>query len=90
MKGKGHDGNTVKRLYNFLHRCSGDPEANPLEPQLIKFAKKIQAGAKYFQTQAIYDITMFNIFYVPCEKNGHKGTGRHRGSEERADGAVPE
>lgn len=38
------------------------PEANPLEPQLMKFSKKVQAGAKYFQTQAIYDITMFKVF----------------------------
>jgi len=45
--------------------CAGaivTPEANPIEPQLIKFEKKVQAGAEFFQTQAIYDIDNFKKF----------------------------
>ncbi len=38
------------------------PEAVPLEPQLIKFEKKVEAGAKFFQTQAIYDLEKFAKF----------------------------
>jgi len=38
------------------------PEADPLEPQLLKFQKKIAAGAKFFQTQAIYDLDRFQRF----------------------------
>ena len=38
------------------------PEADPLEPQLLKFEKKIKAGAEFFQTQAIYDIEKFKQF----------------------------
>jgi 5,10-methylenetetrahydrofolate reductase len=38
------------------------PEANPLEPQLAKFEKKVAAGAKFFQTQAIYDMPKFMNF----------------------------
>jgi len=38
------------------------PEANPLEPQLAKFEKKVKAGAKFFQTQAIYDMPKFMKF----------------------------
>lgn len=38
------------------------PEAVPLEPQLIKFEKKVEAGAKFFQTQAIYDLERFAKF----------------------------
>ena len=30
------------------------PEAEPWEPEMIKFEKKIEAGARFFQTQAIY------------------------------------
>ncbi|MCL5292355.1 MAG: methylenetetrahydrofolate reductase [Actinobacteria bacterium] len=38
------------------------PEANPLEPQMAKFEKKVAAGAKFFQTQAIYDLEKFASF----------------------------
>jgi len=43
--------------------CAGaivTPEANPIEPQLIKFEKKIEA--EFFQTQAIYDLDKFANF----------------------------
>ena len=45
--------------------CAGaivTPEANPIEPQLIKFEKKVDAGAEFFQTQAIYDLENFAKF----------------------------
>ena len=45
--------------------CAGaivTPEANPIEPQLIKFEKKVAAGAEFFQTQAIYDLDKFAKF----------------------------
>lgn len=45
--------------------CAGaivTPEANPLEPQLIKFEKKIEAGAEFIQTQAVYDLEKFKSF----------------------------
>jgi 5,10-methylenetetrahydrofolate reductase len=45
--------------------CAGaivTPEAQPIEPQLIKFEKKVEAGAQFFQTQAIYDLDNFSKF----------------------------
>lgn len=45
--------------------CAGavvNPGADPLEPQVIKMEKKIEAGAEFFQTQAIYDIRSFDNF----------------------------
>jgi methylenetetrahydrofolate reductase (NADPH) len=38
------------------------PETNPIEPQLLKFEKKVKAGAKFFQTQTIYNIEEFREF----------------------------
>ena len=52
-------------LDGVVEFCAGaivTPEANPIEPQLIKFEKKVQAGAEFFQTQAIYDIDNFKKF----------------------------
>ncbi len=45
--------------------CMGavvNPGADPIEPQIIKMEKKIEAGAEFFQTQAVYDIKIFENF----------------------------
>jgi len=60
--GKDMSGNELKGSTDFFQGAVVTPEANPLEPQLIKFGKKIRAGAKFFQTQAIYDIEKFRDF----------------------------
>jgi 5,10-methylenetetrahydrofolate reductase len=47
--------------------CAGaivTPEAQPIEPQLIKFEKKVEVGAEFFQTQAIYDLENFSKFML--------------------------
>ncbi|MBA4370090.1 MAG: 5,10-methylenetetrahydrofolate reductase [Coriobacteriaceae bacterium] len=38
------------------------PDSAPLAPQLAKFEKKVAAGARYFQTQAVYDLASFESF----------------------------
>jgi methylenetetrahydrofolate reductase (NADPH) len=38
------------------------PAAEPMEPQIIKMAKKVEAGARFFQTQAIYEPEKFEQF----------------------------
>ncbi|MHC4186372.1 MAG: methylenetetrahydrofolate reductase, partial [Planctomycetota bacterium] len=38
------------------------PGADPLVPQILKMEKKIQAGARFFQTQAVYDTEKFKQF----------------------------
>jgi len=48
------------------------PEADPIEPQLIKYQKKIAAGAKFIQTQAIYDIDNFKQFMEKARCEGVK------------------
>jgi len=61
-KGEDLGGN---KLEGDLSCCAGaivTPEANPLEPQLIKFEKKIEAGAEFIQTQAVYDLDHFKGF----------------------------
>jgi methylenetetrahydrofolate reductase (NADPH) len=61
-KGKDLGGNALEGSVSF---CAGGivtPEADPLEPQLIKFEKKIEAGAEFIQTQAVYDLDNFKSF----------------------------
>ncbi|HJX03761.1 MAG TPA: methylenetetrahydrofolate reductase, partial [Dehalococcoidia bacterium] len=53
------------KLEGTLEFCAGaivTPEADPIEPQLIKFEKKVEAGAEFIQTQAIYDLDNFARF----------------------------
>lgn len=67
-KGKDMSGNDLKGATDFFQGAVVTPEANPLEPQLIKFEKKVRAGAKFFQTQAIYDINKFKEFMSYARK----------------------
>jgi len=60
--GRDMMGNELRGSTNFFQGAVVTPEANPLEPQLIKFEKKVKAGAKFFQTQAVYDIEKFKEF----------------------------
>ncbi len=60
--GRDLAGNEMQGATDFYFGAVVTPEANPLEPQLAKFHKKIKAGAKFFQTQAIYDIEKFKGF----------------------------
>lgn len=61
-KGKDLGGNDLDGGVAFCAGAIVTPEANPLEPQLIKFEKKIDAGAEFIQTQAVYDLDKFKEF----------------------------
>ena len=61
-KGKDLGGNDLDGSVSFCAGAIVTPEANPLEPQLIKFEKKIEAGAEFIQTQAVYDLDNFKGF----------------------------
>jgi 5,10-methylenetetrahydrofolate reductase len=61
-KGKDLGGNDLDGGVSFCAGAIVTPEADPLEPQLIKFEKKIEAGAEFIQTQAVYDLGKFKEF----------------------------
>ena len=61
-KGKDLGGNKLDGTVSFCAGAIITPEANPIEPQLIKFEKKIEAGAEFIQTQAVYDLDNFKKF----------------------------
>jgi methylenetetrahydrofolate reductase (NADPH) len=61
-KGKDLGGNALDGGVSFCAGAIVTPEANPIEPQLIKFEKKIEAGAEFIQTQAVYDLDNFKSF----------------------------
>ncbi|HEX7365051.1 MAG TPA: methylenetetrahydrofolate reductase [Dehalococcoidia bacterium] len=60
--GKDLGGNDLDGAVEFCAGAIVTPEANPIEPQLIKFEKKVESGAEFFQTQAVYDLDKFARF----------------------------
>ena len=62
-----------KKLNGSPKFCLGaavNPGAEPLEPEIIKMNKKIEAGAEFFQTQAIFDIEHFRAFMERVKGGG--------------------
>ncbi|OGO03808.1 MAG: 5,10-methylenetetrahydrofolate reductase [Chloroflexi bacterium RBG_13_54_8] len=55
-------GNPLKGAPRFCIGASVHPEADLIEPQLIKFEKKVAAGAQFFQTQGIFDLASLRRF----------------------------
>lgn len=47
----------------FFIGAAVNPGADPLEPEIIKMEKKIEAGAQFFQTQAVFDLKVYDEFW---------------------------
>jgi len=62
QEGKDMGGSMLKGSAELCAGAIVVPEANPLEPQLLKFEKKVKAGAAFFQTQAVFDMDKFKNF----------------------------
>ena len=62
MEGKDMAGNPLQGTPHFCLGAVVNPGADPLEPQIIKMEKKVQAGAQFFQTQAVYEVDKFADF----------------------------
>lgn len=60
--GRDMAGNELKGSPEFCVGAAVNPGADPLEPEIIKMEKKIRAGARFFQTQAVYDMRLFEKF----------------------------
>jgi len=67
MKGNKLEGNPPR----FCVGAVVNPGADPLEPQIARMEIKIASGAQFFQTQAVYDVKLFERF---IEKTKHLKT----------------
>ncbi|MFC1860986.1 methylenetetrahydrofolate reductase [Chloroflexota bacterium] len=70
---EGYDmvGNELKGKTDFFAGAVVNPGANTeaaFELQIIKMERKIEAGARFFQTQAVYDVKGFANFMKRVEK----------------------
>jgi 5,10-methylenetetrahydrofolate reductase len=66
---EGYDlaGKPLQGVPAFFPGAVVSPGANPLGPQIAKMEKKVVAGAKFFQTQAVYDLAQFETFVRQVE-----------------------
>jgi 5,10-methylenetetrahydrofolate reductase len=62
QEGRDMKGNALKGAPRFCVGAVVNPGADPLEPEIIKMEQKVEAGAQFFQTQAVYDIDQFKRF----------------------------
>ncbi len=70
QNGEDMAGEKLQGRPKFFLGAVVNPGADPLEPQLIKMEKKIKAGARFFQTQAVYDARLFEKFMKEAAKFG--------------------
>jgi len=56
-------GNEIEKPPKFHVGAGANPNAQPLKPEIIKFAKKVEAGAEFFQTQVVFDIETVKRFF---------------------------
>ncbi len=68
----GHDitGHPIENPPDMAYGAVVNPNFEPLELQLLKMRKKIDAGAEFFQTQAVYDLEVFETFMNEAVKLG--------------------
>ena len=60
-------GNKLDGSPDFCLGAVANPGADPLQPQIIKMEAKVEAGAEFFQTQAVYDVRKFEDFIKEAE-----------------------
>jgi len=58
-EGVFYNGKKCKGVPGFFIGTTANPFADPPELQLIRLKKKINAGAKFVQTQSVYDVDRF-------------------------------
>ena len=63
-------GREMKKAPDFLIGAAANPFAPPLEMRLIRLYKKVQAGAHFIQTQAVFDLEIFSQWMEQARQMG--------------------
>jgi len=70
--GKDMAGNELNGGTDFCIGTTATPSADPIEPQLVKVQKKLEAGVDFIQTQAVYDLDELKRFMEFVRKHDQK------------------
>jgi 5,10-methylenetetrahydrofolate reductase len=85
-QGRDMTGHVLEGAPELFLGAVAAPGARPLEPQLIKFRKKIQAGANFFVTKPLTSVGELREF---LERNGPPGVPLIAGVEVGEPGDMP-
>ncbi len=56
------NGNPIHKPPKFHVGVAGNPNSDPLEPEILKVGRKVEAGAEFVQTQVVFDIERAEAF----------------------------
>jgi methylenetetrahydrofolate reductase (NADPH) len=64
------DGTSIDGSVSMLVGAAANPFLKPLELNLLRLGKKIEAGARFIQTHAVFDIHAFGQWLVALRSEG--------------------
>ena len=67
------DGTRIEGGFSMLVGAVANPYLKPLELNLIRLTKKVNAGAAFIQTQAVFDVEAFQEWLEAVRKEGLDG-----------------
>jgi methylenetetrahydrofolate reductase (NADPH) len=72
-KGVLADGTAIDGEFSMLVGAAGNPFLKPLELNLFRLGKKIDAGASFIQTHAVFDVKSFGLWLDAARGEGITG-----------------
>jgi methylenetetrahydrofolate reductase (NADPH) len=69
-KGVLADGAKIDGQFSMLVGAAANPFLKPVELNMLRIQKKVEAGAKFLQTSAVFDIDMFGQWLSAAVKDG--------------------
>jgi methylenetetrahydrofolate reductase (NADPH) len=67
------DGSAISGSFSMLVGAVASPDMKPLELNLLRLAKKVEAGARFIQTQAVFDTDVFENWLKEAHSLGITG-----------------
>jgi methylenetetrahydrofolate reductase (NADPH) len=64
------DGTKFEDNFAMLAGAVANPNLKPMELNIIRLAKKVEAGARFIQTQAVFDVKAFSEWLEAAHKEG--------------------
>ncbi len=64
------DGTKIQGEFSMLIGAVANPYMKPLELNILRLGKKVAAGASFIQTQAVFDVAVFQEWLEAAVKEG--------------------
>jgi methylenetetrahydrofolate reductase (NADPH) len=64
------DGTKIEGDFSMLAGAAANPSLKPIELNILRLAKKVEAGARFIQTQAVFDVEEFHKWLGAAQTEG--------------------